>query len=200
MPAHSPFTVVWDKNQRAVLEQLAHSRTAPLRRIQRAEVVLAAADGISNAAIARSHRLIDFHPDFAGHGAGVSLAEIDVEVARLEAAEVVFGQYAEATDGDRRDDPVEPDPVATQASGAGGMLLVPHRVEGMSEEVLPAGYQRIVQVVAGASDGPVKAWEVCEELRLGVLPAQPEAMRGKLKRLADRGWLHRTPSGRYGPR
>lgn len=57
MPAHSPFTVVWDKNQRAALEQLANSRTAPLRRIQRAEVALAAADGASNAAIARSHRL-----------------------------------------------------------------------------------------------------------------------------------------------
>ncbi len=57
MPAHSPFTVVWDKNQRAVLQQLAHSRTAPLRRIQRAAVALAAADGVSNAAIARSHRL-----------------------------------------------------------------------------------------------------------------------------------------------
>ncbi|WP_327271962.1 hypothetical protein OG609_06815 [Streptomyces sp. NBC_01224] len=134
------------------------------------------------------------------------LAEIDVEVARLEAAEVVFGQYAEATDGSRRDDPmvapdpVEPDPPATQASGAGGMLLVPHRVEGMSEEVLPTGYQRIVQVVAGASDGPAKTREVCEELGLGVLPAQTEAMRGKLGRLADRGWLHRTPSGRYGPR
>ncbi|WP_413751749.1 hypothetical protein NRF20_45580 [Streptomyces sp. R-74717] len=134
------------------------------------------------------------------------LAEIDVEVARLEAAEVVFGQYAEATDGGRRDDPVvepdpvEPDPPATQASGAGGMLLVPHRVEGMSEEVLPADYQRIVQVVAGASDGPVKTREVCEKLGLGVLPAQTEAMRGKLRRLADRGWLHRTPSGRYGPR
>ncbi|WP_442814168.1 helix-turn-helix domain-containing protein [Streptomyces sp. NBC_00151] len=57
MPAHSPFTVVWDKNQRATLKQLAHSRTASLQRIQRAEVALAAADGASNAAIARSHRL-----------------------------------------------------------------------------------------------------------------------------------------------
>ncbi|MEU9624242.1 hypothetical protein [Streptomyces sp. NPDC048155] len=134
------------------------------------------------------------------------LAEIDVEVARLEAADVVFGQYAEATDGGRRDepvvepDPVEPDPPATQASGAGGMLLVPHRVEGMSEEALPADCQRIVQVVAGASDGPVKTREVCGKLGLGVLPAQTEAMRGKPRRLADRGWLHRTPSGRYGPR
>ncbi|MDH6122852.1 transposase [Kitasatospora sp. GAS204B] len=59
MPAHSPFTVVWDKNQRAALEQLVHSRTAPLRRIQRAAVALAAADGVANAAIARSHRLLD---------------------------------------------------------------------------------------------------------------------------------------------
>lgn len=42
---------------------------------------------------------------------GRELAEFDVEVARLEAAEVMFGQYAEAMDGGRRDDPVvEPDP------------------------------------------------------------------------------------------
>ncbi|WP_405682289.1 hypothetical protein [Streptomyces sp. NBC_01238] len=138
------------------------------------------------------------------------LAEIDVEVARLEAAEVVFGQYAEATDGGRRDDPVmRPDPVepdaptdapVPQVSGVGGMLLVPHRVEGMAEEMLPVGYQRIVQVVADASDGPVMTREVCEALGMGVLPAQTEAMRAKLKRLAERGWLHRTPAGRYGPR
>ncbi|MGP4084428.1 hypothetical protein [Streptomyces sp. KR55] len=135
------------------------------------------------------------------------LAEIDVEVARLEAAEVVFGQYAEATDGGRRDDPaLEPAPVEAEvepvvaAPGAGGMLLVPHRVEGMTEEVLPADYQRILHVVAGASEGPVMTRDVCEKLGIGVLPAQTEAMRAKLKRLADRGWLHRTPSGRYGPR
>ncbi|MGW9133516.1 hypothetical protein [Streptomyces sp. NPDC055681] len=131
------------------------------------------------------------------------LAEIDVEVARLEAAEVVFGQYAEATDGGRRDDPaLEPAPVEAEvkpvvaAPGAGGMLLVPHRVEGMTEEVLPADYQRILQVVAGASEGPVMTRDMCEKLGIGVLPAQTEAMRA----LADRGWLHRTPSGRYGPR
>ncbi|MFD0337111.1 hypothetical protein ACFVH0_00160 [Streptomyces sp. NPDC127117] len=38
-------------------------------------------------------------------------AEFDVEVARLEAAGVVFGPYAEAMDGGRQDDPVvESDP------------------------------------------------------------------------------------------
>ncbi|MEV0538154.1 IS630 family transposase, partial [Kitasatospora sp. NPDC050463] len=54
---HSPFTVIWDENQRATLEQLAHSRSAPLRRIQRAGVALAAADGVPNAVIARRHGL-----------------------------------------------------------------------------------------------------------------------------------------------
>ncbi|MGW1105279.1 hypothetical protein [Streptomyces sp. NPDC002540] len=41
-------------------------------------------------------------------------------------------------------------------------------------------------------NGPLKTREVCEELGSGVLPAQTEAMRGKSRRLADRGWPHRT--------
>ncbi|MFI7406952.1 hypothetical protein ACIBW9_41970 [Streptomyces sp. NPDC049541] len=39
------------------------------------------------------------------------LAGIEVEVARLEAAEVVFGQWAEATDGGRQPSGIiEPEP------------------------------------------------------------------------------------------
>lgn len=49
----SPFTVAWNDDQRALLEQTARSRTAPLRRVQRARAALASADGASNAAIAR---------------------------------------------------------------------------------------------------------------------------------------------------
>lgn len=52
-PPRSPFTVAWNNDQRAALEQLARSRTAPLRRVQRAKAALAAADGVSNTAIAR---------------------------------------------------------------------------------------------------------------------------------------------------
>lgn len=135
------------------------------------------------------------------------LAEIDVEVARLEAAEVVFGQYADATDSGRSRGPVlkpdaEPTPVGERvvaAAGAGGMLLVPHRTDGMAEEELPADYQTIVRVVAGMS-GQVKAKDVCEAMGMDVQPKQVEPMRGKLKRLADRGWLHRTPAGRFSSR
>jgi hypothetical protein len=40
---------------------------------------------------------------------------------------------------------------------------------------------------------------VSDALGRGTLPGQVEAVRAKLKRLAERGWLHRTPAGRYAP-
>jgi transposase len=46
-------TVVIEAHHRCGLQALARSRTAPLRAVQRARIVLAAADGVSNAAIAR---------------------------------------------------------------------------------------------------------------------------------------------------
>jgi transposase len=56
----SPFVVVLDARQRAELEQLAASRTAPAGRTVRARALLAASGGASNAAIARSlHRHVD---------------------------------------------------------------------------------------------------------------------------------------------
>ncbi|WP_438452970.1 IS630 family transposase [Streptomyces asiaticus] len=50
----SPFAVVLDARQRAWLEQVAASRTASYGRVVRARAFLAASDGVSNAAIARS--------------------------------------------------------------------------------------------------------------------------------------------------
>lgn len=50
------------------------------------------------------------------------LAEIDAELSRLEAAEVVFGQWAEATDGGRRPSGIaepEPERVAVDRVRAG---------------------------------------------------------------------------------
>ncbi|MFJ4935898.1 hypothetical protein ACIP8U_18790 [Streptomyces pseudovenezuelae] len=51
----------------------------------------------------------------------------------MEAAEVVFGQWAEATDGGWRPSGiVSPEPVfVTVGPGAGGMTVVPDRVEGI---------------------------------------------------------------------
>lgn len=129
------------------------------------------------------------------------LAEIDAEVARLEAAEVVIGQFIEAERAGEADDPhldAELERV-TAAPGSGGMLLVPRCEDGMDVDALPEDYQAIVEVVAGATE-PVKAGEVSVALGGGTLPGQVEAVRAKLKRLSERGWLHRTPAGRYSHR
>ncbi|MEU9283088.1 hypothetical protein [Streptomyces sp. NPDC048341] len=131
------------------------------------------------------------------------LAEIDAEVARLEAAEVVFGQWAEATDGGRQPASiVEPEPEPERvvvAPGAGGMLLVPHRVEGMGVEALTPEYRRIMEIVAGAA-GPVMAKDVALALGREDTPGKVEPVRGQLRKLSDRGWLVRTGAGRYLPR
>jgi hypothetical protein len=70
------------------------------------------------------------------------LADLDVEVARLEAVEVLFGQFADAQRAGQADDPAmvgEFKRVAT-APGADGMLLVPHREDAMDTSTLPADY------------------------------------------------------------
>lgn len=135
------------------------------------------------------------------------LAEIDVEVARLEAAEVVYGQWAEATDGGRRPSGIvgpepepepEPEPVVV-TPGAAGMRLVPDRVDGMGLEALTSDYRRIMEIVAGA-DGPVMAKDVARALGRELTPGKVEPVRGQLRKLADRGWLARTGAGRYLPR
>ncbi|MEV0282450.1 hypothetical protein AB0I22_39700 [Streptomyces sp. NPDC050610] len=131
------------------------------------------------------------------------LAGIDAEVARLEAAEVVFGQWAEATDGGRQSSRiVEPEPEPEKVvvgPGAGGMRLVPDRTEGVGVEVLTPEYQRIMAIVAGAS-GPVMAKDVAIALGRETTPGKVEPVRGQLRKLSDRGWLARTGSGRYLPR
>lgn len=80
--------------------------------------------------------------------------------------------------------------------GAGGMLLVPHHEPGMDESALPVDYQAIMKIVAAASE-QVPAKDVSVQLGRGAQPGRVEPVRDKLRRLADRGWLHRTPAGRF---
>lgn len=124
------------------------------------------------------------------------LAETEAEVARLEAAEVVIGQFFEAERAGEADDAVMDAALerVTTAPGAGGMLLIPPREDGMDQDVLPEDYQAIMRVVADVAE-PVKAAEVSVAPGKGTLPGQVEAAHAKLKRLAERGWLHRTRCG-----
>ncbi|MEU2872796.1 hypothetical protein ABZ769_26885 [Streptomyces olivoreticuli] len=66
----------------------------------------------------------------------------------------------------------------------------------MDETVLPADYQRIMDVVRRA-DGPVMVKLVCGVLGISLEPARSEAMRAKLNRLAERGWLRKPADGKF---
>ncbi len=67
--------VVLEEDQRHQLEAVARSRTTPVREVQRAQIVLGAADGMSNAAIARAlsvrqNTVRTWRNRFAEHGMG----------------------------------------------------------------------------------------------------------------------------------
>lgn len=131
--------------------------------------------------------------------------ETEAEVARLEAAEVVYQQYQQDTeaghpDADAWQQALEettggrPVPTARPADtpGAAGQLLIPHRTQNSSLEDLPADYQAIMGIIAGR-EGPLQAKDAARALGLETVPAMVEPVRGKLRKLAERGWIIRTP-------
>jgi hypothetical protein len=75
--------------------------------------------------------------------------------------------------------------------------LVPERGPGVVASALPAEYQRILAVVRQAG-GPVSTRQIGEVLGLDTgVRGKLELLRGKLPKLADRGWLHKRPGGKF---
>lgn len=80
------------------------------------------------------------------------------------------------------------------------MRLVPDRAPGVGESALPAEHRRILAAVRQAG-GPVATRAVGEMLGLDTsVRGRLEPLRGKLTKLADRGWLHKRPDGKYSVR
>ncbi|MER7880665.1 hypothetical protein ABTY63_45190 [Streptomyces solisilvae] len=81
--------------------------------------------------------------------------------------------------------------------GGRAVMLIPHRMPEVEETVLPPDYQRILAAVRQAA-GPVMALQVGEILGVDVtVRAKLEPLRGRLVRLADRGWLRKPPDSRF---
>jgi hypothetical protein len=77
------------------------------------------------------------------------------------------------------------------------VLLIPHRGETPDEAALPTDYRKILQIVRDA-DGPIQVRGVGEKLGLQTaVRGKLEPLRAKLTKLADRGWLHKRPDGKY---
>ncbi len=117
------------------------------------------------------------------------LEEVRAEAEELAVAEKVLRRLEEQ---------VAAEPVVAAPGHVAGrtVLLVPHRERGLDESALPVEYRRVWQVVWQA-DGAVMAKQVCTALGQDIQPRQVEPMRGKLSRLAQRGWLRKTADGRF---
>ncbi|MFK4106691.1 hypothetical protein ACI2L1_42930 [Streptomyces sp. NPDC019531] len=122
------------------------------------------------------------------------LQEVRDELEELAVAERVArrlaGQLHAATEAE-----ATPSLAAGQVAGR-AVLLVPQCERSADEAVLPADYQRIMDVMRRA-DTPVMVKQVCVELGISSEPARSEAMRSKLNRLAERGWLRKLADGKF---
>lgn len=122
------------------------------------------------------------------------LQEVRDELEELAVAERVARRLAEQLHVDTEREAM-PSRTAGQVAGR-AVLLVPQRERGMDEAALPADYQQIMDVVRRA-EGPVMVKQVCAELGIPLEPARSEALRAKLKRLSERGWLRKLGDGKF---
>ncbi|MFD7185365.1 winged-helix domain-containing protein [Streptomyces sp. NPDC059904] len=119
------------------------------------------------------------------------LQDVRDELEELTVAERVARRLAERLRAETRTTPGGAGQVAGRT-----VLLVPQREPDTDETVLPEDCQRIMDVVRRA-DTPVMVKQVCGELRMSKEPARSEAMRSKLNRLAERGWLRKLADGKF---
>ncbi|MFE7708552.1 hypothetical protein ACFU6I_22765 [Streptomyces sp. NPDC057486] len=120
------------------------------------------------------------------------LAEVRAERDELAVAERVLERMSEQIAVERTVAP----PAAGQVGGR-AVLMVPHRAPGVGEAALPPEYQRILAVVRQAG-GPVMVRQVGEVLGLDTeVRGKLEPLRGKLSKLAGRGWLRKLPDGKF---
>ncbi|MGA5135314.1 hypothetical protein ACPCTO_36630 [Streptomyces olivoreticuli] len=77
------------------------------------------------------------------------------------------------------------------------VLLIPHRGDAADDGASPGDYRRILAIVREA-DAPVQVRAGGERLGLDAsVRGKLEPLRAKMTKLADRGWLHKRPDGRF---
>lgn len=121
-------------------------------------------------------------------------------IARVELADAL------AAPGDAVDAAVLEAPESVPAAKAVKVpvagSIVPHFGEGMTLEALAPDYRRIVELVEFGPEGGegAMAKEIASGLGLELVPAKIEGVRSRARRLAERGWLAVSPTGRFTPR
>ncbi|MGW1601402.1 hypothetical protein [Streptomyces eurythermus] len=115
---------------------------------------------------------------------------------RAERDELAVERVLERMSEQLADERASAAPVPGQVGGR-AVMLIPHHAPDVEDTVLPPEYQRILAIVRQAA-GPVMARQVGETLGVDIsVRSKLEPLRGKLVRLTDRGWLRKTPDGRF---
>ena len=124
---------------------------------------------------------------------GKQLAEVEDELARVAAAGQVVTQLL------GEDEAAQPGGGGSDSATAAMVepgRVVPYRKDASGPADLSAEYQRVLREVAEAG-APVRCKQMCERLGIGTEPRKVEAMRARMKRLADRGWLREQSPGLF---
>jgi hypothetical protein len=122
------------------------------------------------------------------------LADAEHELERL----VIAGQVITQLMAD--DAAAAGEPGVTGPAQRGFGLLVPLRSQASGASDLPGDYRSLVEAVAAAAaetGGPVTCVMAGQRAGIDVTGRQTENVRAKLKRLEDRGWLRRSPAGKF---
>ena len=119
------------------------------------------------------------------------LAGVEEQLSRLVVArevvdEVLDGAAVEVS-------PASGQPAVTALPGAGhspaiGVLAVPPWRAGLEVSVLPRDYRDLLEVAEDAGR-PLRAAQIAAAAGLSTDRGKVETLRGKLKRLVERGWL-----------
>ncbi len=122
------------------------------------------------------------------------LAGVEEQLSRLVTAREVVDEVLGGTGSQV---PASPSPVraeVTAPAGPGhrsavtGVLAVPPWRAGLEVSVLPQGYRDVLEVAEDAGR-PLRAAQIAAAAGLSTDRAKVEALRSKLKRLVERGWL-----------
>ncbi|MBG0850331.1 hypothetical protein I2W78_00160 [Streptomyces spinoverrucosus] len=118
-------------------------------------------------------------------------------IARTELAEALAagGEETQASAAGAQEAPAVSGKAPAPVVGS----VVPRWHEAATVDALAVDYRRIVELVessAGGSEG-ISAKQLAAGLGLELVPAKIEGVRSKARRLAERGWLTASPSGRF---
>jgi hypothetical protein len=127
---------------------------------------------------------------------GKQLAEIEAELAEITTAERVVIRLQVEGDSVVAGEMQGPRDDSAMVGGAEPGTVVPYRRDVSGPGELSAEYQRVLAVIEQA-DGPLRCKQICERLQIGTEARKVEAIRARMKRLVDRGWLRETGPGAF---